>query len=307
MSDTKTSSRIVTGGYGLVGSQFNSQYKKLGRNDANLTQKDETIAVFKALKPEVVIHAAAEVGGLYSNMEWPNNYFTQNVNINNNVVKACRVAGVKKVVAFLSTCIFPDVVEYPLTEQKIHLGPPHQSNYGYAYAKRMMDVAIQTHNQQYGTKWFCVIPTNIYGINDNFNITDGHVIPALIHKVFQARENNEVLQVPGNGSALREFIFARDVAGIVEKLIEEYTDTTPVIISTSHEISIKEILGIIIDLMNYKGPIEWLTDMPNGQHRKPSDITKLKSILPGIQFTSIYGGIKDTIEWFEANFPAIRK
>jgi GDP-L-fucose synthase len=295
--------KIVTGGNGLVGSQFGSQYQKLGRNDADLTQKDETISVFKALAPDVVIHAAAEVGGLYSNMKWPDDYFIQNVNINNNVIKASRVAGVKKLVAFLSTCIFPDVVEYPLTEQKIHSGPPHSSNYGYAYAKRMMDVAIQTHNQQYGTNWFCVIPTNIYGVNDNFSVADGHVIPALIHKVFQARENKEVLKVPGNGSALREFIFARDVAAIVDRLIENYTDTTPVIISTSHEISIKEILEIIVELMNYKGKIEWLTEMSNGQHRKPSDTSKLKSILPDVKFTGIYEGLKETIQWFEANYP----
>ncbi len=299
--------KIVTGGNGLVGGQFGSQYQKLGRNDADLTQKEETVAVFKALAPEVVIHAAAEVGGLYSNMKWPHDYFIQNVNINNNVIKACRVAGVKKLVAFLSTCIFPDVVEYPLSEQKIHLGPPHSSNYGYAYAKRMMDVAIQSHNQQYGTAWFCVVPTNIYGINDNFSVTDGHVIPALIHKVFKARENKEVLKVPGNGSALREFIFARDVAAIVDSLIESYTDTTPVIISTSHEISIKEILEMIVELMNYQGEIEWLTDMPNGQHRKPSDTAKLKSILPDVKFTPIYEGLKETIQWFEANYPDIRK
>jgi GDP-L-fucose synthase len=198
-------------------------------------------------------------------------------------------------------------VEYPLTEQKIHSGPPHSSNYGYAYAKRMMDVAIQTHNQQYGTNWFCVIPTNIYGVNDNFSVADGHVIPALIHKVFQARENKEVLKVPGNGSALREFIFARDVAAIVDRLIENYTDTTPVIISTSHEISIKEILEIIVELMNYKGKIEWLTEMSNGQHRKPSDTSKLKSILPDVKFTGIYEGLKETIQWFEANYPGVRK
>lgn len=299
--------RIVTGGHGLVGSQFGEQYLKLGRGDADLTQRDETISVFKAIAPEVVIHAAAEAGGLYSNMKWPDDYFTQNVNINTNVIKASRAAGVKKLVAFLSTCIFPAEVEYPLTEDKIHLGPPHPSNYGYAYAKRMLDVAIQTHNQQYCTRWFCVIPANIYGTNDNFSVTEGHVIPALINKVFIARENNETLQVPGNGSALREFIFARDVAAIVENLLDKYTQTSPIIISSGIGISIKELVEIIIDLMNYKGKIEWLTDMSNGQHRKPSDIGKLKSVLPGVKFTGIYEGLKETIDWFETNYPVVRK
>ena len=299
--------KIVTGGYGLVGSQFGEQYLKLSRQDAELTRREETIALFQKMAPETVVHTAAKVGGLYSNLQWPDDYFAQNISINSHVLEACRMAGVKKMVAFLSTCIFPDVVEYPLTEEKIHLGPPHHTNYGYAYAKRMMEVGIRTHNQQYGTRYFCVIPTNIYGTHDNFSLTDGHVIPALIHKVFLARQYGTVVQVAGNGSALREFVFARDVANIVERLLAEYEQTSPLIISSGYETSIKEVLDMIIELMGYKGKVEWQTHLTNGQHRKPSDISRLKSVLPDIQFTGIYEGLKETIQWFESNYPDIRK
>ena len=299
--------KIVTGGYGLVGSQFGEQYLKLSRQDAELTRREETIALFQKLAPETVVHAAAKVGGLYSNLQWPDDYFAQNVSINSHVLEACRMAGVKKMVAFLSTCIFPEVVEYPLTEEKIHLGPPHHTNYGYAYAKRMMEVGIRTHNQQYSTRYFCVIPTNLYGTHDNFSLTDGHVIPALIHKVFLARQYGTAVQVAGNGSALREFVFARDVANIVERLLAEYEQTSPLIISSGYEASIKEVLDMIIELMGYKGKVEWQTHLTNGQHRKPSDISRLKSVLPDIQFTGIYEGLKETIQWFESNYPDIRK
>ena len=258
--------KAVTGGNGLVGSQFGPAYLKLGRKEADFTLRDETVSLFERLRPDTVIHTAAKVGGLYSNLQSPADYFEQNLRINTNVLEACRLSRVKKMVGFLSTCIFPDTVDYPLTEEKIHLGPPHVSNYGYAYAKRMLEVGIEAHNQQYGTRYFCVIPTNIYGTNDNFNLADAHVIPALIHKVFIAREKKTALQIPGDGSALREFIFARDVANIVENLLQKYEQTTPVIISSGVEISIKQVLERIIELMNYKGKVEWQTNLTNGQH-----------------------------------------
>jgi GDP-L-fucose synthase len=171
----------------------------------------------------------------------------------------------------------------------------------------MLEVGVQAQNQQYGTRYFCVIPTNIYGTNDNFNLTEAHVIPALIHKVYLARQNNTILQIPGDGSALREFVFAADVAHIVEQLLEKYEGTSPLIISSGVEISIKQVLEMIIELMHYKGKIEWQTNLTNGQHRKPSDISKLKSVLPGLQFTGIYEGLKETINWFEGHYEGVRK
>lgn len=299
--------KLVTGGEGLVGRQFGKQYLKLKRSDVDLTDRHATIDFFKKASPSVVIHAAAKVGGLYSNSIFQADYFEDNIRINTNVLEACRLSGVKRLVGFLSTCVFPDNAHYPLTEEQIHLGPPHSSNYGYAYAKRMLDIQIQTYNQQYKTDYFSIIPCNIYGIGDNFNLTHAHVIPALIHKVFLSRENGTPLQVPGDGSALREFVFAEDLPDIIERLLGNYFDSSPVIVSNPEEVSIKSVLEMICEIMNYKGRIEWLTDLPNGQHRKPSSIKRLTNAIGETSLTPIYEGLSKTIAWFEASYPNIRK
>ena len=133
--------------------------------------------------------------------------------INTNVIEAARICGVKKLIAFLSTCVFPDDIEYPLTESKIHSGEPHSSNYPYAYAKRMVDIQIRAYREQYGLNYVSVIPTNVYGPNDNFNIDNGHVLPALIHKCYLAKNNNTDFSVWGSGKPLREFIYSEDASG----------------------------------------------------------------------------------------------
>ena len=184
---------IVTGGTGLVGSAIhtNNINIKLSSSDCDLRNWDETLNTFLQLKPSYVIHCAAKVGGVGGNMNYKGEFFYENIMINTNVLEACRRVGVKKVVSFLSTCVFPDDVEYPLTEKKIHLGEPHFSNYAYAYAKRMVDIQIRAYREQYEEiNYVSVIPTNIYGPNDNFEPSSSHVIPALILKIYNAKKNN---------------------------------------------------------------------------------------------------------------------
>jgi GDP-L-fucose synthase len=223
------------------------------------------------------------------------------------MVEACRNFGIKKLVTFLSTCIFPDNIEYPLTEDKIHLGPPHNSNYPYAYAKRMMDIQIRAYNEQYGLEYRSVIPTNIYGPNDNFNLKNGHVIPSLIHKCFLARENKTDFMIWGSGKPLREFIYVQDVADLSLWVLENYKENEPIILSTSEEISIRDVVGIIAENMNFKGNIVFDDTKPDGQYRKPSSNAKLKSYLPDYKFISFESGIKKTIEWFEKKYPNVRQ
>jgi GDP-L-fucose synthase len=211
------------------------------------------------------------------------------------------------IVSFLSTCIFPDNVEYPLTESKIHMGPPHTSNDAYAYAKRMVDIQIRSYREQYGLNYKSVIPCNIYGPNDNYNIVNGHVIPSLIHKCYLARENKTPFTIWGSGNPLREFIFSKDVAKLTEWVLQEYDESEPIILSTSEEISIKDVVGMIIELMNFKGEVVWDTTKPDGQFRKPSDNSKIKKYLPDFKFTPLYEGLKETIEYFENNYNIIRK
>jgi GDP-L-fucose synthase len=256
---------------------------------------------------EGIIHCAAKVGGIGSNMKYKGEFFYDNITMNTNIIEEARKAGVKKLVAFLSTCVFPDNIDYPLTEKKIHLGPPHHSNDAYAYSKRMVDVQIRAYREQYGLEYKSVIPTNIYGPNDNYSLDNGHVIPSLIHKCYLARENNTDFVVWGSGTPLREFIFSRDVARLTEWVLENYSENEPIILSTSEELSIKEIVNTISELMNFRGKTVFDSSKPDGQFRKPSDNSKIKNYLPNFNFTSLYDGLKETIEYFEMNYQTIRK
>jgi GDP-L-fucose synthase len=202
--------------------------------------------------------------------------------------------------------VFPDDVEYPLSPDKIHLGPPHLSNYGYAYAKRMADIQIKSYREQYGVNYFSVIPCNIYGPNDNYNLESGHVIPMLIHKMYLAKKNNTDFIVWGSGTSLREFIYSEDVAKLTRLLYDNYDGGDPVILSTSEEISIGSIVEIIADLMEYEGKIIFDKTKPDGQHRKPSDNSVIKSMFPDFEFTPVREGLKKSIDWFNENYPKVR-
>jgi len=299
---------LVTGGYGLVGSEFKKEnFIPLSSTDVDLRNKNEVDRVLETISFDGIIHCAAKVGGVGGNMNHKGEFFYDNIMMNTNIIESARRFGIKKLVAFLSTCVFPNHVNYPLTESKIHLGPPHFSNDAYAYAKRMVDVQIRSYREQYGVNYTSVIPTNIYGPNDNYNIENGHVIPSLIHKCYLARENKTDFTIWGTGTPLREFIFSKDVAKLTEWVLENYEEDEPIIFSTSDEISIKEVVDIIIELMNFKGNLIWDDRKPDGQYRKPSDNSKIKKYLPNFKFTPLYDGLKQTIEYFENNYNFIRK
>lgn len=298
---------IITGGSGLVGSQI-SKGIKINSKDCDLRNGEATKAFFESLKNvDAVIHTAAKVGGLGDNMNKKGEFFYDNIMINTNVIECSRIAGVKKLVAFLSTCIFPDKVEYPLSEDKIHLGPPHFSNYPYAYAKRMSDVQIRAYREQYGLNYVSVVPTNVYGPFDNFNIESGHVLPALIHKCYLAKKNKADLVVWGSGNPLREFIYSKDLANLTEWVLNNYDEEEPIILSSSQEISIKDIVEIIVSAFEFKGKVVWDSSKPDGQYRKPSSNKKIMSYLPDFKFTPIEDGIKETVNWFIDNYEKARK
>jgi GDP-L-fucose synthase len=296
---------LVTGGTGLVGSAINADIK-IGKK-FDLTNSNVCDLLFEEYKPTHVIHCAAKVGGLGGNMNYKGEYFYDNIMINTNVIESARKSGVKNLVAFLSTCVFPDDIEYPLTEKKIHLGPPHFSNDAYAYAKRMADIQIRAYREQYGLNYTSVIPCNIYGPNDNFSLEHGHVIPMLMHKLYLAQQNNTDFIVWGSGKPLREFIFSKDVAQLSEWVLNNYNESEPIILSTSNEISIKDLVDLLVKEFEFKGKVIFDTSKPDGQYRKPSDNSKLKSYLPNFEFTSIEDGLKETVKWFKENYETARK
>ena len=297
---------LVTGGYGMVGSAMESQIK-LSRETCDLTNPKQTEKLFQLIKPDGVIHCAGKVGGIGGNSNYKGEYFYDNLMINTNVIEAARKAGVKNLVAFLSTCVFPDKVKYPLTVDQIQLGEPHSSNYPYAYAKRMADVQIRAYREQYGINYTSIIPSNIYGPNDNFNLDHGHVMPMLIHKLYLAKKNKTDFTVWGSGKPLREFIYSKDIAKIAEWALFNYEETDPLIISGDEEVSIKDLVGLLVDEFKFKGKVIFDKTKPDGQLRKPSDNSKIKELIPDFEYTPFEQGIKETVNWFIENYNEARK
>jgi len=296
---------LTTGGKGLVGSATNADIK-LGR-EYNLINPNETLKAFTDHKPTHVIHCAGKVGGVGGNMNYKGEYYYDNLMINTNVIEAARQTGVKHLVAFLSTCVFPDNVKYPLTIDQIHSGEPHNSNYPYAYAKRMADIQIRAYREQYNLNYSSIIPSNIYGPNDNFSLEHGHVMPMLIHKLYLAKQNNTDFTVWGSGKPLREFIYSKDIAKISEWVVENYVGEEPLIISGDEEVSIQDLVEILVDEFNFKGKVIFDKSKPDGQYKKPSDNSKIKELLPDFNYTSFEKGIKETVNWFKENYENARK
>ena len=303
---------LVTGGNGLVGSALK---EVLGgksvfyatRKHADLSNRLETLALFNKIKPKTVIHLAAVVGGLYFNME--NNYkiFIENTKINTNVMEACVTCGVKKFISVTSTCIFPKDAKGVLTSEMLHQGPPHPSNEGYSFAKRSSHFMAKLLSEQ-GIQVANLIPTNIYGKNDNYNIVQGHVIPALIHRAYLAKKNGHNLQVKGDGTALRQFIYAKDLARIIFQLLSMQFDYISAICSppVSSQVEIKDILCYITNKLALDRNVIYGTESI-GQYKKTTDETEIKAILPNFKFTDLDVGLSKVVDHFISNYPSTRR
>ncbi|KAM9961319.1 hypothetical protein ACTFIR_004159 [Dictyostelium discoideum] len=310
---------LVTGGSGLVGKGIEKYVKETDKSndvwvfmkssDCDLKSRESTRSYFEKIKPTHVIHLAARVGGLFSNMKYKVEFFRENIDINDNVLACCKEFNVVKCVSCLSTCIFPDKTTYPIDETMIHNGPPHPSNEGYAYAKRMIDVLNRAYNEEYGCKFTSVIPTNIYGPHDNYHLTDGHVIPGLIHKTYLAMKNNQDLTIMGTGKPLRQFIYSYDLAKYFVWTLNNYEEMSPLILSVGEEdeISIADVARLITEAMQFKGKLIFDTSKADGQYKKTASNLKLKSLVSDLTFTPIQQAIKESCQWFIDNYETARK
>jgi GDP-L-fucose synthase len=302
---------LVTGSDGLVGHALKAMSPEnfyfATRSDADLRSETETRSLIEDIRPDKVIHLAALVGGIGGNLMKSADFFRENIAINMNVLEASRKAGVTKLISFMSTCVFPNHGPYPLRPENLHLGPPHPSNFGYAYAKRMLEVQSRAYREQWGMNYQIAIPANIYGPNDNFDLEEGHVVPALIHKAYLASQSKSTLKVWGSGTPLREFIFSEDVAKLTIWMLENYESTEPLILSHGVESSIKELVAHVTHAIDFEGEVVFESDKPDGQHRKPSDVSPLVRLNPGIDFSSLEFGIDKTVKWFLNQYPNIRK
>ena len=304
------SKTMVTGADGLVGYAIREasipDTTFLTRGDVDLTDFVATKNVFSEANVENVVHLAAQVGGIGGNLIHSGEYFRNNILINTNVLESARLAGSKKLISFMSTCVFPDKCTYPLNEKDLHNGPPHPSNFGYAYAKRMLEVQSSAYRKEWNCNYIVAIPTNIYGPNDNFSLTEGHVVPALIHRTYLAKKNNTDLVVWGSGKPLREFVYSADIAKLTLWALDNYSEDTPIIFTSGIEVEIRELVQLVAKKMQFNGKIIFDSSKPDGQFRKPSDGTKLHKYQPKFEWTPLEVGIEKTVNWFLQKYPNIR-
>jgi GDP-L-fucose synthase len=305
------SKTLVTGAAGMVGYALRKlsppETIYTSHEELDLTDFERVREAFSDAKPERVIHLAAVVGGLGSQMTHSGEYFRNNILINLNTLEAARQAGVKKLISFMSTCVFPEKTEYPLREEYLHDGPPHSSNFGYAYAKRMLEVQSSAYRKEWNCHFIAAIPTNIYGPNDDWSLEGGHVLPSLIHRCYLARKSGQPLEVWGSGKPLREFVYSEDIARLSLLALEKYDEDTPIIFSSSVEVSIRELVELVVDTLKFPGRVVWNTSKPDGQYRKPSDNSKMKRYFPDFKFIPLKEGVEKTVAWFEENYPNIRQ
>ncbi len=300
---------LVTGGSGLVGKALQKVVGQaenwifLSSRDGDLRSLEDTRKIFERYQPTHVIHLAAIVGGLFHNMAASADFFDGNMRMALNVYRCAHEAGVPRLVSCLSTCIFPDKTEYPIDETMIHNGPPHPSNEGYAYAKRMLDILNRSYHSQFGRRYTSVIPTNIYGPHDNFHLEHSHVIPGLIHKA----AISDILTVFGTGKPLRQFIYSEDLAKLIVWTIEHYDSVEPLILSVppEQEVSIAKVAELIAGEFGLE--VKYDVSKSDGQYKKTASNHKLRSFLPDFEWTSMEEGIHKTVEWFKQNRDIVRK
>jgi GDP-L-fucose synthase len=300
---------LVTGGTGLVGSAMkiiSRKYNKyefifVSSKDYDLLEMSQTKEMFDKYKPTYVIHLAGYVGGLYRNMNNKVDMLEKNLLINFNVIKCSHDYNVKKLIACLSTCIFPDKITYPIDESMLHNGAPHNSNDAYAYAKRMTEIHCKAYKENYGDNFICITPSNIYGPNDNFDLENGHVLPSLIHKCYLAKEQNIDFIIRGSGTPLRQFIFSEDLADLIMIILENHNEDNVILsVPESSEKSIEYIAKLIAKSFNYENKIQFDTNYNDGQYKKTVSNSKLLNLIGQYNFTSIEEGIKKTVLWFNS-------
>lgn len=301
---------LITGGNGLVGSELTFG-KRLTRQELDLTDRNATIKYFVDYRPEWVVHCAGLVGGIQANMTRKAEFFQQNLLMGLNVLEAAYIAKVPNLITFLSTCIFPEKHAKfgQLHEDLIHDGHPHESNNAYAYAKRMLDVGIMAYKEQYNVKnWFSLIPTNLYGPNDNYHPINSHLIAALIQKAHIAKTTNTPLIVGGTGKPLREFVYVKDIAKLIYQMItmDFQSPYDKIIVSPAQPYCIKDVAKIVCNIFEIND-YRFDTSYPDGQQQKLSNNNRFRELFPNFVFTPLHIGLQDTIEYYLTNISNIRQ
>jgi GDP-L-fucose synthase len=297
---------VVTGGAGFLGREVCRALEAyrpaeiiVPRSfDYDLRERAAVDRLMRDARPEVVIHLAAVVGGIGANRANPGRYFYENAIMGIQLLEAARIAGVQKVVVLGTICAYPKHTPVPFREQDLWQGYPEETNAPYGLAKKMLVVQAQAYRQQYGLNAISLLPVNLYGPRDNFDLESSHVIPALIRKAIEAREAGSEMVVWGDGSATREFLYVDDAAEGIVCAAERYDGEQPVNLGSGEEIPIRELVGLIAELCEFTGRIVWDASKPNGQPRRKLDTTRAQREFGWTARTMLREGLRRTIEWY---------
>jgi GDP-L-fucose synthase len=303
---------VITGGAGFLGLHLQQRFLEHGVNaeqlliptidDYDLTKEADVVRMYEEMSPNVVIHLAAEVGGIGANRENPGRYFYANMAMGLHLAEQGRLHTIDKFVQIGTVCAYPKFTPVPFKEDDIWDGYPEETNAPYGIAKKAMLVMLQGYRAQYGMNGIYLLPVNLYGPGDNFNPASSHVIPALIKKIVDAMdENRDVIECWGTGSASREFIYAPDAAEGIVLATEQYNGGEPVNIGAGSEITIKDLVEKIAQLAGFEGDIHWDPSKPDGQPRRCLDTTRAKEYFGFQAQTDFDAGLKATIDWYQQN------
>lgn len=277
----------IAGHNGMVGSAIlrklielgYTEVKCLSRKELDLTSQLKVNNFFERYKPEYVFLCAAKVGGIKANSEFKADFIYENIMIQSNIINAAKQYGTKKLLFLGSSCIYPKMCQQPIKEEYLLTGPLESTNDAYAIAKIAGIKMCQSYNQQYGTNFISVMPTNLYGYNDNYDLNNSHVLPALIRKFHEAKINNQPhVEIWGDGTPMREFLFVDDLAEACLFLMDNYNDSEIVNIGTGEDLTIKDLAYLIKEVVGFQGNIFFNTQMPNGTPRKLLDVSKITNL-----------------------------
>ena len=315
MSFWETKRVVVTGGAGFLGSYVMRELQQRGcttlfapRSSAyDLTQMEAVRQLYVDARPDIVIHLAARVGGIGANRENPGKFFYDNLLMGAQMIEVGRQVSLEKFVCLGTVCSYPKFTPVPFHEDELWNGYPEETNAPYGIAKKALLVQLQSYRQQYGFNGIYLIPVNLYGPGDNFDPASSHVIPALIKKCVDAVNTGATsIEVWGTGSASREFIYAADAARAIIQATERYDGAEPVNIGAHREVTIRELVTLIVELTGFRGEIRWDATKPDGQPRRCLDTTRAKELFGFVATTDFHEGLRATIEWYRQSLATMR-
>jgi GDP-L-fucose synthase len=297
---------LVTGGGGFLGSYVVDRLRADGadpfvarRREYDLVNAGEARGLFERTRPELVFHLAGEVGGIGANRVNPGRYWYSNLAMGLNVLEECRRVGVEKLVVLGTACAYPKLTPPPFQEDDLWTGYPEETNAPYGVAKRALLVGAQSYREQYGLNALFLIPANLYGPRDNFDLETSHVIPALVRKMVEARQSGAGrIVLWGDGSPTREFLYVEDCAEAILLAAQRYDGAEPVNLGSGEEISIRDLAGLVAELAGFDGEIAWDASKPGGQPRRSLDVSRAARLFGFRARTPLHVGIERTIAWY---------